>query len=237
MLVYFINILTNKEVIIVSTCWNNLMVSIFYCFHQFRYADRLDITLMILGAVAAVINGTCLPLLSLVFGEMSDSFVINCQSRENVCKDVINIYYPEYFWYLICFYRSLVLFMIMFLSPTCFLSFPMIILVFLWKRFERLPDLLCMLLTWQNLDWWFFFPRLSSDQLILDKYVNSNEPLCSLVECFCLFCYFCMFTFNLSRSYMFWVNFFFFYIQTQGWHRTNTWMNKPWQDLSAFGTF
>ncbi|KYO26787.1 ATP-binding cassette sub-family B member 5 isoform X2 [Alligator mississippiensis] len=50
----------------------------------FRYADRLDITLMILGAVAAVINGTCLPLLSLVFGEMSDSFVINCQSRENV---------------------------------------------------------------------------------------------------------------------------------------------------------
>ncbi|XP_019364084.1 PREDICTED: ATP-binding cassette sub-family B member 5 [Gavialis gangeticus] len=50
----------------------------------FRYADSLDITLMILGAVAAVINGTCLPLLSLVFGEMSDSFVNNCRSYENV---------------------------------------------------------------------------------------------------------------------------------------------------------
>uniref|UniRef100_A0A8C8RS07 ATP-binding cassette sub-family B member 5 n=1 Tax=Pelusios castaneus TaxID=367368 RepID=A0A8C8RS07_9SAUR len=42
----------------------------------FRYADGLDITLMVFGTIAAVVNGVCLPLMSLVFGEMSDGFVI-----------------------------------------------------------------------------------------------------------------------------------------------------------------
>uniref|UniRef100_A0A8C3IEG4 ABC-type xenobiotic transporter n=1 Tax=Chrysemys picta bellii TaxID=8478 RepID=A0A8C3IEG4_CHRPI len=41
----------------------------------FRYADGLDITLMVFGTIAAVLNGVCLPLMSLVFGEMSDGFV------------------------------------------------------------------------------------------------------------------------------------------------------------------
>uniref|UniRef100_A0A8C3S2L4 ATP-binding cassette sub-family B member 5 n=1 Tax=Chelydra serpentina TaxID=8475 RepID=A0A8C3S2L4_CHESE len=41
----------------------------------FRYADGLDITLMVFGTIAAILNGVCLPLMSLVFGEMSDGFV------------------------------------------------------------------------------------------------------------------------------------------------------------------
>uniref|UniRef100_A0A8C4Y6F7 ATP-binding cassette sub-family B member 5 n=1 Tax=Gopherus evgoodei TaxID=1825980 RepID=A0A8C4Y6F7_9SAUR len=41
----------------------------------FRYADGLDITLMVFGTIAALLNGVCLPLMSLVFGEMSDGFV------------------------------------------------------------------------------------------------------------------------------------------------------------------
>uniref|UniRef100_A0A674I892 ATP-binding cassette sub-family B member 5 n=1 Tax=Terrapene triunguis TaxID=2587831 RepID=A0A674I892_9SAUR len=41
----------------------------------FRYADGLDITLMVFGTIAAVLNGVCLPLMSLVFGEMSDGFL------------------------------------------------------------------------------------------------------------------------------------------------------------------
>uniref|UniRef100_A0A8C3S1K0 ATP-binding cassette sub-family B member 5 n=1 Tax=Chelydra serpentina TaxID=8475 RepID=A0A8C3S1K0_CHESE len=41
----------------------------------FRYADGLDITLMVFGTIAAILNGVCLPLMSLVFGEMSDGFL------------------------------------------------------------------------------------------------------------------------------------------------------------------
>uniref|UniRef100_A0A8D0GR74 ATP-binding cassette sub-family B member 5 n=1 Tax=Sphenodon punctatus TaxID=8508 RepID=A0A8D0GR74_SPHPU len=50
----------------------------------FRYADGLDITLMLLGTIAAAVNGICLPLLSLIFGEMSDIFVTDCPSLENL---------------------------------------------------------------------------------------------------------------------------------------------------------
>ncbi|KAM7316122.1 hypothetical protein ACRRTK_024802 [Alexandromys fortis] len=48
-----------------------------YCvdmFVLFRYADWLDKLYMALGTLAAVIHGTALPLLMLVFGHMTDSF-------------------------------------------------------------------------------------------------------------------------------------------------------------------
>ncbi|XP_067417766.1 ATP-binding cassette sub-family B member 5 [Emydura macquarii macquarii] len=54
----------------------------------FRYADGLDITLMVFGTIAAVINGVCLPLMSLVFGEMSDGFVSGCISQENLSSSL-----------------------------------------------------------------------------------------------------------------------------------------------------
>ena len=40
----------------------------------FRFADRLDYFLMFFGFLASMINGTALPLFSLVFGSMSDEF-------------------------------------------------------------------------------------------------------------------------------------------------------------------
>ncbi|XP_013371477.1 PREDICTED: multidrug resistance protein 1-like [Chinchilla lanigera] len=43
-------------------------------FTMFRYAGRLDRLYMVLGTLAAVIHGTALPLLMLVFGDMTDSF-------------------------------------------------------------------------------------------------------------------------------------------------------------------
>ena len=43
-------------------------------FGMFRYADWLDKLCMILGTLAAIIHGTLLPLLMLVFGNMTDSF-------------------------------------------------------------------------------------------------------------------------------------------------------------------
>ncbi|XP_065439383.1 ATP-dependent translocase ABCB1-like isoform X5 [Chrysemys picta bellii] len=42
----------------------------------FGYADWLDIILMIIGLIAAVANGTGLPLLVIVFGEMTNRFVM-----------------------------------------------------------------------------------------------------------------------------------------------------------------
>ncbi|KFQ98266.1 Multidrug resistance protein 1, partial [Nipponia nippon] len=43
----------------------------------FRYADWLDVLLMIVGLMAAVANGTGLPLMIVVFGEMTNSFVLS----------------------------------------------------------------------------------------------------------------------------------------------------------------
>lgn len=47
--------------------------SIFSLF-QFRYSNWLDRLYMLLGTVAAVIHGAALPLMMLIFGNMTDSF-------------------------------------------------------------------------------------------------------------------------------------------------------------------
>ncbi|XP_002818217.3 ATP-binding cassette sub-family B member 5 [Pongo abelii] len=49
----------------------------------FRFADGLDITLMILGILASLVNGACLPLMSLVLGEMSDNLISGCLVQTN----------------------------------------------------------------------------------------------------------------------------------------------------------
>ncbi|XP_060270944.1 ATP-binding cassette sub-family B member 5 isoform X3 [Ovis aries] len=74
----------------------------------FRFADGLDITLMILGLLASLVNGACLPVMSLILGEMSDNLISGClvktnttnyrnctQSQEKVNEDmiVLTLYY------------------------------------------------------------------------------------------------------------------------------------------------
>ncbi|XP_019299110.2 ATP-binding cassette sub-family B member 5 [Panthera pardus] len=74
----------------------------------FRFADRLDITLMILGLLASLVNGACLPVMSLILGEMSDNLISGClvktnttnhqnctQSQEKLNEDitVLTLYY------------------------------------------------------------------------------------------------------------------------------------------------
>lgn len=44
---------------------------------QFRFADNWDKLLIIVGTVMSVVNGTTLPLLCLVFGDMTDSFIMD----------------------------------------------------------------------------------------------------------------------------------------------------------------
>uniref|UniRef100_A0A8C3KQT2 ATP-binding cassette sub-family B member 5 n=1 Tax=Calidris pygmaea TaxID=425635 RepID=A0A8C3KQT2_9CHAR len=46
-------------------------------FELFRYADWVDVLLMVIGLIAAVANGTGLPLMIIVFGEMTNSFVLS----------------------------------------------------------------------------------------------------------------------------------------------------------------
>ncbi|XP_064300530.1 ATP-binding cassette sub-family B member 5 isoform X3 [Phalacrocorax carbo] len=46
-------------------------------FELFRYADWVDVLLMVVGLIAAVANGTALPLMIIVFGEMTNSFVLS----------------------------------------------------------------------------------------------------------------------------------------------------------------
>lgn len=41
----------------------------------FRYADSIDILLMMLGLIMSMANGAVLPLMVIVFGDMTDSFV------------------------------------------------------------------------------------------------------------------------------------------------------------------
>uniref|UniRef100_A0A4W3JLH7 ATP-binding cassette, sub-family B (MDR/TAP), member 4 n=1 Tax=Callorhinchus milii TaxID=7868 RepID=A0A4W3JLH7_CALMI len=46
----------------------------------FRYSGRLDKLLMVLGSLAALIHGAALPLMVIVFGDMTDSFVMDGRS-------------------------------------------------------------------------------------------------------------------------------------------------------------
>ncbi|XP_049641936.1 ATP-binding cassette sub-family B member 5 [Suncus etruscus] len=51
--------------------------------HKFRFADRLDIMLMVLGLLASLLNGACLPVMSLILGEVSDNLIGGCLAKSN----------------------------------------------------------------------------------------------------------------------------------------------------------
>ncbi|NXF17580.1 MDR1 protein, partial [Rhodinocichla rosea] len=61
----------------------------------FRYADGVDILLMIVGLVAAAANGTGMPLMIIIFGEMTNSFVLSgVQSNgKNASTDILTFYF------------------------------------------------------------------------------------------------------------------------------------------------
>ncbi|XP_009482160.2 ATP-binding cassette sub-family B member 5 [Pelecanus crispus] len=55
-------------------------------FELFCYADWVDVLLMVVGLIAAVANGTGLPLMIIVFGDMTNSFVLSGM-KSNVSED------------------------------------------------------------------------------------------------------------------------------------------------------
>uniref|UniRef100_A0A672QJF7 ATP-binding cassette sub-family B member 5 n=1 Tax=Sinocyclocheilus grahami TaxID=75366 RepID=A0A672QJF7_SINGR len=61
-------------------------------FEIFRYADGVDIFLMLLGTVMSIANGTVLPLMVIVFGDMTNSFV-----DDTIAENLKNITLPPNF--------------------------------------------------------------------------------------------------------------------------------------------
>ncbi|XP_069585914.1 ATP-binding cassette sub-family B member 5-like [Ranitomeya imitator] len=50
----------------------------------FRYANGLDVLYMIIGSLGALCNGLCLPVMHIVFGEMTDSILCHNSSIQNL---------------------------------------------------------------------------------------------------------------------------------------------------------
>lgn len=57
----------------------------------FSFADTFDVLLMVLGTLGSVGNGTSLPLMSLLLGNVIDSFGQN-QNDKNVGDEVSKVY-------------------------------------------------------------------------------------------------------------------------------------------------
>ncbi|CAO2166047.1 unnamed protein product [Urochloa humidicola] len=62
---------------------------------MFRYADRLDVLLMVVGTVGAVANGVAEPLMTILFGNVIDSFGDSTTQSimHKVTKVVLNFIY------------------------------------------------------------------------------------------------------------------------------------------------
>lgn len=52
----------------------------------FSFADSTDVILMIMGTISAIGNGVCLPMLIILFGELTDAFGQNQSNDETVEK-------------------------------------------------------------------------------------------------------------------------------------------------------
>ncbi|XP_063309202.1 LOW QUALITY PROTEIN: ATP-binding cassette sub-family B member 5 [Pelobates fuscus] len=51
--------------------------------HMFRFADRVDVFFMIIGFLGALGNGICVPVMYIIFGEMTDTFLCHNTSLQN----------------------------------------------------------------------------------------------------------------------------------------------------------
>uniref|UniRef100_A0A8C3RS51 ATP binding cassette subfamily B member 4 n=1 Tax=Chelydra serpentina TaxID=8475 RepID=A0A8C3RS51_CHESE len=74
-----------------------MLVSV-WCFHfQFRYSDWLDKLLMVLGSAMAILHGAALPIMMIIFGDMTDSFV-NPGNISHLGKNLhVNTNYAYYY--------------------------------------------------------------------------------------------------------------------------------------------
>ena len=59
-------------------------------FKLFSFADSTDVLLMIVGSIGAIGNGLSLPLMTILFGELTDSFGVN-QKNTDIVKAVSKV--------------------------------------------------------------------------------------------------------------------------------------------------
>lgn len=57
----------------------------------FSFADKKDVTLMVVGSLAAMANGLSFPIMSILFGEVIDSFATNSADTKNIVKEVSKV--------------------------------------------------------------------------------------------------------------------------------------------------
>uniref|UniRef100_A0A669R664 Phosphatidylcholine translocator ABCB4 n=1 Tax=Phasianus colchicus TaxID=9054 RepID=A0A669R664_PHACC len=67
--------MTQKHTILISVISLFIYRPQYFCILCFRYSDRQDKLLMALGTTMAVLHGASLPLMMIVFGDMTDSFI------------------------------------------------------------------------------------------------------------------------------------------------------------------
>lgn len=76
----------------------------------FAFADSLDVFLMICGSVGAIGNGVCLPLMTLLFGNLIDSFGKN-QNNKDIVDVVSKVNIKTFLTFLIVFLHNILLIM------------------------------------------------------------------------------------------------------------------------------
>lgn len=64
-------------------------------YKMFSFADRWDLILMIVGSISAIANGIAPPLMTLILGQIINSFGIS--SREHVVHEVSKVIFIFYF--------------------------------------------------------------------------------------------------------------------------------------------
>ncbi|KAM3614454.1 uncharacterized protein V6R79_014590 [Siganus canaliculatus] len=57
----------------------------------FRFADKVDVLLICIGTVMAMVNGVVLPLMCIVFGDMTDSFVTSARMQRMHARNNISL--------------------------------------------------------------------------------------------------------------------------------------------------
>lgn len=64
----------------------------------FRFADRLDYVLMVIGSVGAFVHGSALPLFLRFFADLVNSFGANANNPDKMTQEVLKVcYYNNYY--------------------------------------------------------------------------------------------------------------------------------------------
>lgn len=70
----------------------------------FSFGDRLDVALMVVGSLAAAANGLSMPLMTVVFGQLIDSF--GTSDRSKIVHSVSQVIPQIFYFFIFLFFKS-----------------------------------------------------------------------------------------------------------------------------------